>query len=697
MTATLGSQLAGVVALLAVSAAPVPLLIYLTSSAGPRARIPLSPTDRILAALVLWAVVQGSVVVLLGWLGRLRFVNILFLEVVVLACGLASCARAGSWRSLASVAEPADRGRIAASRPAPERWLIAVACGFAVVLTLRVLALPVSDWDSLDYQLPRVAEWYQQASFARPLEQHGPADHPINSYPYSWSALLFIGLASAGHDQFVLLPNLLAWLILGLATYSLGRVAGARRFAAILAAVLIAVMPLSLKSVSTAHNDLPLGAFFVASVYFTMRAWRYRCRFSQLVAVAGLGMLLGTKMSGIPYAALVLLLSVWLFWHSRRGSWPVLERGQPVLIGLAVLSVGLLGGSWYVRNVLATGNPLGFLEISVFGRIVFTGSMTRAWVDETTLLHRFFVSNLHHWNVLRQAFADFLGLPALLLIALGAGTSVGMLRRPRGRPVLVPLLLVCAAAFYFYVAGPWSATYAPEAELTSWMGEEMRYSFPFWGILAALAAGAVRARRRGEWLLAALATLAAVIFANGGIRFSKQGVLVLAIAGLVLLADRESARRRVRDLLAGGAGRTRLGVAVTVVVAVAVITCGTWAARGVRYRLQDEFFGGLGRLVDGLDPGARIGFWECHASYLLYGKRIQRPLTYLALGAQHDADEMLRYLRAQPVDVIAVGPRSEYTATSPVWDWLVEKAGEFDRLSGEDLSRDVIVYRLRAR
>ena len=107
MTATLGSQLAGVVALLAVSAAPVPLLIYLTSSAGPRARIPLSPTDRILAALVLWAVVQGSVVVLLGWLGRLRFVNILFLEVVVLACGLASCARAGSWRSLASVAEPA--------------------------------------------------------------------------------------------------------------------------------------------------------------------------------------------------------------------------------------------------------------------------------------------------------------------------------------------------------------------------------------------------------------------------------------------------------------------------------------------------------------------------------------------------------------------------------------------------------------
>ena len=109
MTATLGSQLAGVVALLAVSAAPVPLLIYLTSSAGPRARIPLSPTDRILAALVLWAVVQGSVVVLLGWLGRLRFVNILFLEVVVLACGLASCARAGSWRSLASVATGSSR------------------------------------------------------------------------------------------------------------------------------------------------------------------------------------------------------------------------------------------------------------------------------------------------------------------------------------------------------------------------------------------------------------------------------------------------------------------------------------------------------------------------------------------------------------------------------------------------------------
>jgi len=50
--------------------------------------------------------------------------------------------------------------------------------------------------------------------------------------------------------------------------------------------------------------------------------------------------------------------------------WRETLREQRLMAGLVLVSAGLLGGSWYVRNVLVSGNPLGFVQIVILGRVL---------------------------------------------------------------------------------------------------------------------------------------------------------------------------------------------------------------------------------------------------------------------------------------------------------------------------------------
>jgi hypothetical protein len=214
MSSTLTSQLLSVTTLLAVVAAPIPLLLHILDGATVRSRVPALLAEKMLVLLVLWTVLQSLVVVLLGWIGQLRLVGILVLEGALLVWGLCLMSReqAHIFRRLGrNLNEALLTPR---ERPATERWLLALTCGVTLLLSFRVLILPVTDGDSLWYQLPRVAHRYQQATFVRPMDMaqwgpHGQRDQ-------LWNTLLFLALAPAGHDQFVLMPNVLAWLTLGL-------------------------------------------------------------------------------------------------------------------------------------------------------------------------------------------------------------------------------------------------------------------------------------------------------------------------------------------------------------------------------------------------------------------------------------------------------------------------------------------------
>lgn len=652
--------------------------------------------------LVSWTVIQSLVVGLLGWIGHLSLVSILVIEAALFAWGvwLIAGRRFGRVDVRAAVAARPER-------PPAERSLLGVASGVALLLCLRVLTLPITDWDSLDYQLPRVVQWYQSATFMHPTEQWGPPNSPINSYPYTWNTLFFIALASLGHDQFVLMPNLLAWTILGLATYCLGRLLGGRRFGSTLAAVLVLLMPLSVKNVHTAHNDLPLGAFFVAGLYFVTSGWRRKRGSAFLMALLCVTMISGVKMSGLAYAGLVMALALWLYVSNRLTGragpqWRETLREQRLMAGLVLVSAGLLGGSWYVRNVLVSGNPLGFVQIVILGRVLYPGEATQAWVNQTNLLHNFSPMSSHHWGVLGESAAAFLGLPALVLVGHALAAPYRLFRRPRVRPLLLALMGVCLGCLYLYVRGPWSAKHAFDAEITSWMGQQMRYTFPFWGLLGAIVGGTIRIHPTGPaaWSLVGFAAVGAIAATTEGPLWSSKSALVVAAVALFVSFAWPVVRCHLGGLSARVGGRwgsrRRQGVIFggVALVSVAVITVGSAMSLGWRDRFQHVVAGGISRFIDELPAGTRIGFWGTHQSYLLYGSRLERSPRYLPLDEHASADAMISYLRAQAIGVIAVGPRTPFNESSPVWRWMAEKSGHFERLHGEDLRHDVFVYRL---
>src|SRR6185503_15888584 len=131
-----------------------------------------------------------------------------------------------------------------------------------------------------------------------------------------------------------------------------------------------------------------------------------------LMALLCVTMISGVKMSGLAYAGLVMALALWLYVSNRLTGragpqWRETLREQRLMAGLVLVSAGLLGGSWYVRNVLVSGNPLGFVQIVILGRVLYPGEATQAWVNQTNLLHNFSPMSSHHWGVLGESAAAF--------------------------------------------------------------------------------------------------------------------------------------------------------------------------------------------------------------------------------------------------------------------------------------------------
>jgi len=681
------------------------MLLHILSGATVQSRVPALATEKMLALLVLWTVIQSSVVTLLGWLGCLTLVGLLVIEGALAVSGVWLIGRdkAISVRRLGG--DLRESLAMLAECPPAERWLLSISLGVALLLSFRVLTVPVTDGDSLWYLLPRVAQWYQQGAFVQPLEQLRDSIHDF--YPYTWNTLFFLALAPVGHDQFVLFPNVLAWLTLGLGTYALARLVSGHRFGAMFAALFVLLMPLSSLNAQTAHNDLPLAAFFVASVYFTMHGWRYGHAPSLLLALICTAMMVGIKMSGLAYTALVAALSLYLYVANRVAGKPhpgwgaagaALMRGLVVVFSLGALAVG----SWYVHNALVTGNPLGFVQISIFGRVLVPGEVTQEVVDKTNLLHNVSLLNLHDLEILRRAGAHAFGFPGLVLAVLSLAAPFQLFSRPRVRPLLLPLLCVSLASFYLYIATPWSAKWSAEVGIGDWSIEyNLRYGLPFFGLVGAIA-GAVIARpaAMAEWSMVGLATLAASSAATDGWRsYSLSGLVTVVATVFIFVASRRLGGETWRRLT----GRQRskltwtLGLSGTVAALLILITLGTAAALSKRSSVQDVLFSGISRFVDDLPAHTRIAWWATPAAYYLYGNRLQHTVVYLPLH-EHNAtsDDLLRYLSAQRMDLIAIGPLDqERDDLSPVWTSLVEKRQHFEKLHGEDPLRDVMVYRLR--
>ena len=232
--------------------------------------------------------------------------------------------------------------------------LLAVAIGLTGVLTPSTAL----DWDSLAYHLAVPKIWLSQGHI-RPIT----FIHHSN-FPAAADSLFLLGLAFGGQATakgFMFLAYIFGlFAVFGLARQRYGERAGW------IAALSLACVPMAVWEAGSAYIDGIHGLYAGLGLWLLADDGERRAHWS--VPALLLGLALGTKYTGLQAVSVGAVLV--LLGARRREVLPFL------VLALAV------GGFWYVKNVLWTGNPVFPFYYSLFGGKNWDGFSARIYAEE---------------------------------------------------------------------------------------------------------------------------------------------------------------------------------------------------------------------------------------------------------------------------------------------------------------------------
>jgi hypothetical protein len=283
---------------------------------------------------------------------------------------------------------------------------------------------PVWEGDSVAYHLPIAqmvsqGRWLDQEAFWKPWYY----------YPAMGEVLLAGWMATGLPANWF---NLLGWVILSGVVYGLGRRLRLGKEAAVIAAVTVAMWPSVIRLIPTQTVDIWVAVWWVSAALKLMKkdfVW----------AGVFLGMLVGTKYSGLIFA---LILILFFYNNLKNHFW------------YWFIPMILIGGFWYLRNWILVGNPVYPMDISWLGwkgepnLVLFTGKPIATLFSAP-------------WSVIEALISEYLmwaGLLLLPLVVRNKWTILGLLNfgvylllpsRPENivsdlryiYPAMIPLLL----------------------------------------------------------------------------------------------------------------------------------------------------------------------------------------------------------------------------------------------------------------
>ena len=481
---------------------------------------------------------------LIGILEALGAVGLFRLAPIVVTCVVAAGALA-TWSARA--AGVGGRPAVAIA-PRPSLFAVAVALiagavGIAewAAPTLISYDIGIRSFDSLWYHLPWAAS-FAQTGHVTSL-RFTDVEYLTAFYPATAEMLHGLGIVLLGRDTLSPAINL-GWLSLTLlAAWCIGRPRGLGPATMTGAALALATPMMRGSQAGTAANDI-VGVFFLlAAVALVVHAhtWAEGRAAALAISAVAAGLAVSVKLSLL---APVLALTVGAIFLSGRGR---RVRAAAVWIPALVLA----SGYWYVRNLLAVGNPLPWIGFGILPTPAaplqqHTGFAIVHYATDTYLWSRFFgpglASGLGPWWVAVVAVA-VLG-PVLCLLG-------------RSQRMAQTLGLVALASLAAYVITPETA--AGPAGDPAGFAFNLRYSAP--GLVLALAVTPLApwldgARARAA-TLAVLAGLLAVTLAEGRPWSAGYGVpaIVIGAAALVVVGAGIGLTRRPapRAALIGGA------------------------------------------------------------------------------------------------------------------------------------------------
>ncbi len=513
----------------------------------------------------------------------------------------------------------------AAGNTAPSVALAALAVAIVGVVTvaafLRLATDAPTHVDALSFGLPGVAEWIRTGSLFDagaffPLFQ-------VRTYPNTGDVLYLATILPFGNDAFLRFATLPLLAVTGIAVYALARELRApAATAALLGAAVIAVPSVTQPALDNIKPDVFMYATFAAGLTFLVRHARTGLRVDLLLAGAGIGLAFGSRWYGISSAVVVVGIWILAALAARRPLGRVAREGA--LLSATILAVG---GFWFVRNAVLTGNPLYPVKFTPFGLDAPPDPITENL--GFSIADRLGEAGLFTDHVL-PGLRERLSLPALLLAAGALAALVMGLGRLRRRAPGLPLrpvaLAVCALVLAgVYAITPASAQGFPGAPLPGIVGETARWAVP--ALLAAAGATAWALAEAGRWrLLGEAGLLVAAAVGIGAAYDDRPGdilavaVVLAAICAAAVLVRRS---RRLRQGLRRGPALALAGVAV-------VVVRGRRAARPAPLQRQ---------ALRGRQPGLRLD----------PGERPQRPCSgvrrRLAGGLRADLPRLRARLR----------------------------------------------------
>lgn len=219
----------------------------------------------------------------------------------------------------------------------------AVALGFLALLLLLHSMAPPNEWDELAYHLPIPLRAAETGRF--PL-----AGHDFSYYPQLCESLTAAGLLLGGAISVGRVIHYCFALALAGTVFLVSReLLPENRKAAWLAIFVLAVEPTFVATAPIAGIDLALSFFALQAVWLLQRDGLRRTMF-----LAGI---LGGFACGTSYRGLVAAVAL--------GSAAVAARRARLLWAIALAGV-VAAAPWYVRNLVASGNPVYPYLRSVF-------------------------------------------------------------------------------------------------------------------------------------------------------------------------------------------------------------------------------------------------------------------------------------------------------------------------------------------
>jgi hypothetical protein len=315
-------------------------------------------------------------------------------------------------------------------------------------LCLNAAFRPVAEIDSQMYHLPFAINWLQTQNIYSVF--FSAFAGPIGYYPGNHEIFLLWNIFPFNSDGLVNFVNIPIFLMFFLLVWNFGKKLELNIYAKAILVLLLFSSPFFLRQATIPQSDVFQAFFLISSIYYLYISYKEKSTLNIILFAAALSVAMGTKYSGLIYS-LPLIFGFHLLMFRK------LKFRDHFLVFLTYATVG---GYFYLRNFLFTGNPIFPVELSIGDFEVLKGYL--GYTEKVTKESIWnFISSENYKSILHNHL-DYLGynavfLPIAFVLLPFIALKNFIKKRFLNAGVYSFLFFSIAFGIFFYLRAPWSA------------------------------------------------------------------------------------------------------------------------------------------------------------------------------------------------------------------------------------------------